>query len=176
MSSAAPQRVVIAGGGSQPEGGRLVLPPADPGWSLLGWVGLVFLAIGLLDLALGWFPPRFGNPEWEFGTVTRTFDSLPITVLGLALTLASAIQRRVAWATRAAAALCWLLALILAAGFVVFLLDVPVALKAVTQPVVRAGLDRAIIKALVQGVLYPTVLAAIGWQGVRATRRARSFA
>ena len=174
--SAVSQRVLIGGGSAEPRAARLVLPPADLGWSLLGWAGLVFLVIGLLDLGLGWFPLHFGNPEWEFGTVTRTFDSLPITVLGLALTLASAVQRRVAWATRGAAALCWVLALILAVGFVVFLLDVPVALKAVTQPVVRAGLVRAIAKALVQGVLYPTVLAAIGWQGVRATRRARTFA
>jgi hypothetical protein len=172
MSTAA-QRLVIGGTAADTRAPKLVLPPADLGWSLLGWAGLVFLVIGLLDQALGWFPLHFGNPEWEFGTVTRTLDTLPIAVLGLAMTLASAAQRRVPWTARAAAALCWLLAAVLLAGLVVFLLDVPVALKSVTQPAVRSGLERAIVKALVQGVLYPTVLAAIGWQGLRAARRAR---
>ena len=168
------QRVVIGGANADPQGARLVLPPAHTGWSLLGWVGFVFLVIGLLDLGLGWFPAHFGNPEWEFGTVAHTLDSLPITVLGLAMALASAVERRVSWAARAVSVLCWLLALALVAGLVVFLLDIPVALKATTQPEVRAGLHRAIVKAVAQGVLYPTALAAIGLQGVRATRRARA--
>ena len=68
--------------------GQPVLPPTDLGWRLLGWVGLVFLVIGLLDLGLGWYPPRFGSAEWEFGTITRTLDSLPISVLGLAMVMA----------------------------------------------------------------------------------------
>ena len=46
------------------------------------------------------------------------------------------------------------------------------ALKAVTQPALRGQLMRAIVKAVVQGVLYPTVLVAIGIAGVRAMRRA----
>lgn len=149
-------------------------PSSTSAWTLLGRIGLVFLAIGLVDLALGWVPTHFGNPEWEFGTVARTFDSLPITALGLVLVLASAVERRIAWAVRATALLAWVLAAFLVVGFVVFLLDVPVALKAVTDATVKSGLHRAIVKALVQGVLYPTVLATIGWQGVRATRRERA--
>lgn len=155
--------------------GQPALPPTDLGWRLLGWVGLVFLVIGLLDLSLGWYPPRFGDAEWEFGTVTRTLDSLPISVLGLAMAMASSVQRRVTWAMRSAALLCGILAACLVVAFVIFLLDIPVALRTVTDPVLRAGLDRAIVKAIVQGVLYPTVLATVGWRGVRAAGRARTF-
>lgn len=171
--SVSSQRVVIGSApASEPRASQASPPPANFAWSVLGWLGLVFVVTGLLDQALAWFPLRFGNPEWEFGTVSHTFDNLPLTLLGTALVLASAAQRRVGWATRAAAALCWLLAAVLLVGLVVFLLDVPVALRAVTQPALRGQLMRAIVKAVVQGVLYPTVLVAIGIAGVRAMRRA----
>jgi len=175
------QRIIMGGAAAasaaaEPRGGKVVLPPADLGWALLGWVGAVFLVIGLVDLSLGWITPHFGNPEWEFGTIARTLDSLPITVLGLALVLAATAERRVVWAVRAASLVAWVLAIGLLVLLAVFLLDVPVALKATVPPELKAGLYRAVAKALVQGLLYPTVLAAIGWQGVRATRRARIVA
>ena len=164
----------------------LITPPNDPvkgpkkstplpdlGWTLLGWVGLVFLTIGLLDLALGWFPTHFGNPEWEFGTVGRTFDSLPITVLGLALVLGAAVARGTAWAVRATALVALLLATILLVGLLVYALDLPLAFRTVTNPAARTGLKRAVLKALVQGTLYPTVLAAVAIRGIRTTLRAR---
>jgi hypothetical protein len=171
----APQRIVLGGTNPEPRGGPKPLSPplVDTGWSLLGVVGLAFAALGALDQSLGWLPPHFGNPEWEFGTITHMLDGLPITVLGLVMVLASAAQRRVGWAVRVGAAACWTLAALIAVAFVVFLLDVPVALRAVTQPALKAGLVRAIAKAIAQGLLYPTVLVAIGVQGVRATRRAR---
>lgn len=177
--SAAP-RIVMGGALPSTEPRlKLAAPPDDHqqrlGWTLLGWVGLGFVAIGVLDLAVGWLPPHFGNPEWEFGTVAHTLDGLPITVLGLAMVLASAVERRVRWGVRAASLAAWALAAMLAAALVLFLLDVPVALRAVIDPVAKTGLRRAILKALVQGLVYPSVLLAIGWQGARATRRVRAL-
>ena len=44
-------------------------------WPVLDWLGLAFLLMGLVDLALAWFPLGLGNPEWEFGTISATnFD------------------------------------------------------------------------------------------------------
>lgn len=171
------QRIVMGGATPAVSESKLkvLTSPGEVGWTLLGRVGVVFVGIGLLDVALGWTPTHFGSPEWEFGTIAHTLDSLPVTVLGLAFVLAAAIERRAAWAVRATALLAWVLAAFLVVGFAVFLLDVPVALKAVTDATVKSGLHRAIAKALVQGVLYPSVLAAIGWQGVRATRRERAL-
>lgn len=149
--------------------GRRTVPSPSVGWELLGWMGLAFFLIGALDLAMGWLPLRFGNPEWEFGTVSRTFDNLPITALGLTLLLASAAARGVDWAIRATGLIALLLALFLFAGFVIYLLDVPVAFRAVGESAARSGLKRAVTKALVQGLLYPIVLAAVGIKGIRLT-------
>jgi hypothetical protein len=148
-------------------------PAPSVAWSLLSWVGAAFLTIGLLDLALGWYPARFGNAEWEFGTIARTLDSLPITILGLALALAGAAARGATWAARGAAAGAILLAVTLLAALAVFALDVPLAFRVVADPLARAGLQRAVAKALVQGTLYPTVLVAIGVAGIRVTTPAR---
>lgn len=150
-------------------GSRRSAPSPSVGWELMGWVGLAFFVIGALDLAMGWIPLRFGNPEWEFGTVSRTFDNLPITVLGLTMLLASAAARGTNWALRAAGLLAVLLAAFLLVGLVVYALDVPVAFRAVGEAPARAGLKRAVLKALVQGMLYPVVLATIGLKGIRQT-------
>jgi len=148
---------------------RKAVPSPSIGWELLGWVGLAFFVIGALDLAMGWIPARFGNPEWEFGTVSRTFDNLPITALGLTMLLASAAARGIDWALRATGLLALLLALFLFVGLVVYALDIPLAFRAVGASEARSGLKRAVLKALVQGMLYPIVLAAIGIKGIRLT-------
>lgn len=152
---------------------RRAAPAPMVGWELLAWVAAAFVAIGLTDLLLGWIPVRLGNPEWEFGTVSRTLDNLPITLLGLALLHASVASRGIDWALRATSLLALLLAGILLVGLVVYVLDLPLAFRVVTDPSARSGLERAVIKALVQGTLYPTVLLAIGIKGIRQTVRAR---
>jgi hypothetical protein len=43
------------------------------------------MIVGLVDLALLWYPLRLGNVAWEFGTLSSTFDRLPMTALGVAL-------------------------------------------------------------------------------------------
>ena len=150
--------------------------PLSPtlGWELLGWAGLAFFVIGTLDLAMGWVPFRVGNPEWEFATVSRTFDNLPITVLGLTMLLAGVSARGVEWAMRAAGLVALLLAALLLASLIVYALDLPLAFRVVTDPAPRSGLKRAALKAVVQGLLYPTVLATIGLKGIRPTLRARA--
>lgn len=143
------------------------------GWDLLGWAGLAFFLVGGLDLAMGWVPLRLGNPEWEFATVSRTFDNLPITVLGLTMLLASVAARGIEWAMRAAGLVALLLAAFLFLALVVYALDIPLAFRVVTLPAPRMGLKRAVLKAVVQGTLYPTVLVAIGLKGIRPTMRVR---
>jgi hypothetical protein len=128
------------------EGEVRVLPrkgiPVSPtvGWELLAWIGIVFLVVGGTDLLLGWIPVRFGNPEWEFGTVSRTFDNLPITALGLVLVLASVAARGIDWAIRATSLLALVLAAVLVVGLVVYALDIPLAFRVVTDPAARSGL------------------------------------
>ena len=45
--------------------------------------------------------------------------------------------------------------------------DVPLAWKAITDPIMRVGINKAIAKTAVQALVYPTVLL---WIGVRAWR------
>jgi len=150
-------------------------PPLSPtlGWELLGWAGLAFLVVGGLDLLMGWVPLRLGNPEWEFATVSRTFDNLPITVLGLTMLLASVAARNIEWAMRATGLVALLLAAFLLLALVVYALDIPLAFRVVTLPAPRSGLKRAVLKAAVQGTLYPLALVAIGVKGIRPTLRVR---
>ena len=71
---------------------RRRLPPApDYGWYLMGWLGLVFVIVGGSTLVMSWYPPLIGNPQWEFGTVSSTYDNLPITALGLGLLLGAGV-------------------------------------------------------------------------------------
>ena len=107
-------------------------------------------------------------------TVSRTFDNLPITLLGLTMVLASAAARGIPWAMRATGLIALVLALFLVLGLVVYALDRPLAFRVVTAAEPRSGLKRATLKAIVQGTLYPTVLVAIGLKGIRSTLRARS--
>ena len=54
--------------------GRFVPPVA---WDLLGWLGFALFVVGGADFLLTWFPERFGNPEWEFGTITASLNAMP---------------------------------------------------------------------------------------------------
>jgi hypothetical protein len=82
---------IVASGRNQVHPGSV---PSDSSgsWAVLGWIGLAFLVVGGSDFALVWFPLNFGNPEWEFGTVTQSFNGLPILLLGLGLLVAGADQ------------------------------------------------------------------------------------
>jgi len=152
--------------------------PAPPtsaplAWEIIGWVGLAFLIIGGMDLLLGWFPTRFGSPEWEFGTVTRTLDNLPIVAMGLMLLLSSVAARGIDWALRAGALVAAILGVLVLVALVLYALDVPLAFRVVKDPLARSGLKRAVLKAAVQGTLYPAVLLTVGIKGIRHTLRAR---
>ena len=115
-------------------GRRRLAPAPDYGWYLLGWLGLVFVIVGGVSLAMMWYPVLIGNPQWEFGTVSSTYDSLPITALGLGLLLGAGVARGIRWWTRTAAALFLLLALLVIGGLVLYATNLPLALRAVTDP------------------------------------------
>ena len=137
------------------------------GWFLLGWMGLVFTLVGGLDLALGWYPLQLGNPQWEFGTVSRTYDMLPITALGLVLLLGSGVARGARWWIRSVGVALLVLGLAVAAGMVLYALNIPLALKSVVDPLAMLGIKRAIVKALGQGVLYTLVFVVLGISALR---------
>jgi hypothetical protein len=131
---------------------------------------MAFLLLGGVDVGLTWYPTDFGNREWEFGTVTASFNGMPILILGLTLVLiAGAMARRRWWALGSG---------VVAAGLTVFVLaamglwatNVPLALESVDAAILT-GMKKALVKTSVQGVVFTVILAVIAYQGFRAFKR-----
>jgi hypothetical protein len=57
-------------------------------WHLVGAAGLTFALIGWTDVLLLWYPLRIGRPDWEFATVSGSFDALPLATIGTVLIVA----------------------------------------------------------------------------------------
>ena len=139
----------------------------DYAWSLLGYIGIAFILIGALDIGLAWFPFVLGSAEWEFGTIGATLNGMPLPGLGLMLVLASGVALGRQLRIRVVAVVCVVLVLaLLGLGFL-YVTVIPVALGEVTNPVVRAGLMKSIVKALALLVIYPVLF---GWVGVRGLK------
>lgn len=149
--------------------------PEDPGtaWRLMTWVGLGLAAVAYGDLALALYPIRLGNPQWEFGTISRVFDSLPLVTMATLLFFSGSVARGRKFAVRAVGAWSAAFGLLLLAALVVYALTIPLALRAVTEPLAVTGLKKAIIKALIQGTVYPVVFLGIGFFGLRLPARSR---
>ncbi len=152
-------------------------PPAAPApgerddsqlaWKYLGWAGVLFALLGIADLGIAWYPVRFGTPEWEFGIATTTMQNLPLTVMGLTLMLASGISRGRRAATLCAASiLAFLVSIVMVLG-IVFTLDVPLALQAVTTEPARDVLRRGMLKTGIQTVVYLLMLTPLAVMGFR---------
>lgn len=156
--SPAQRRPITVETASVRPGGRA---PLDA-WRPLGWIGFAFAVLGLVDIALGWYPPAFGNPEWEFGTISGSLNALAIPMLGLYLALASAIARSDRRTARAIAGVMGLLLLTVLGLGVLYLTVLPLAVKAVAgNALVSLGIKKAIFKAVMLGTI-DSVLLAVG--------------
>ena len=154
---------------AEARGVRPLTPSSEFGWRLVGVIGLAFGLIAGADLLLTWYPFNLGSPEWEFGTVTASLDGLPLLVMGLTLSLASGVARGRRWLVRVVAVLLLILAALIVVAAVLYVTNVPIALKSVQDPVIRTGLKKAIAKTSVQAVVYP---AALLWLAVKGWRHA----
>ena len=150
--------------------GRALAPDTEQAWRWIGWFALVLAIAGLGDWTLAWFPLHFGNTEWEFATIVSTFAALPLVTMGLAGMAGSAVARGVRWQMRAIGVIVLLWGLVIVAALLVFLLDVPVALRMVQGPA-HLGVQKAIAKTVLLGVLFSAVYLGIG---ISALRRARA--
>lgn len=145
-------------------------PAPEMSWQVLGGAGFAFLLIGGIDIVLTWLPLLLGNAEWEFGTITASLNNLPLSVMGLVLVMVSAIARGRRRTVRVVAVMFAMLALGIVASAVLYATDIPIALQAMTSPIARIGLGKAMIKTLSQLVGYPvlfTWLAVRGWKHSR---------
>lgn len=140
-------------------------------WDLLGLLGFALFVVGGTDFLLSWFPARFGNPEWEFGTITAALNSMPAPLMGLTLLLVAALEGESAvWArVLSVVMLMWAVALVGLA--VIYGLTIPLAARGFEVPNIGLGLKRAIGKSLVQLLVYPIIMV---WMAIRGLRLART--
>ncbi len=118
---------------------------------MLPLLGLLLAVIGLVDVALYAYPTAFSSPEWEFGTAAAMVSSLPLPTIGFAALLAWALARG-GRASRIVLALCLLLVALAVAGiYTLFVLNVPLALKAASGPQ-GPVLIRALVRTTVMAV------------------------
>jgi hypothetical protein len=67
--------------------------PERTGARLLVTLGGAIALYELVRVGLLWFPPQLGIAAWEFGTVTETFDVLPLLTIGATLMALGVVQR-----------------------------------------------------------------------------------
>lgn len=156
---------------------RIVASPGNPGraqrvdssdwWPVLGWIGVVFLVLGGLDFGLTWYPFDFGNREWEFASVTASFNGLVVPVLGIGLIMvASGLTGRRWWRYLAVlASVTFLLAVLV--GVVLWATNIPLATRSVPLEL-ATGLKKAMVKTAAQAVVYPALLVYLVRKGSKA--------
>ena len=145
--------------------------PAE-GWKWIGWLGVLLAVVGLGDFVLAWYPLRFGVAEWEFGTVASTFAGLPLVTMGFAALLASGLARGRGWLVRLMGWWLVLFGVVVLAALVVFLTDVPIALRAVTGDA-ALGIKKAIAKTTMLGVVFSAAYVVSGASALRYLGRHR---
>lgn len=168
---ATPIRPLLTPEAAEPAKPRDPLPTARAGeWRAVFWFGLLLAFVGLGDAALNWYPLGLGKPEWEFGVMAMTIAGLPLPTIGLAAMLASVVAHRRRRGILSMAWLFVLLALGVIAVYGLFLLVVPLALRAqgqVANLVVKKTIAKTSLMALGFTVAY--IIAAVA-----AFRRART--
>jgi hypothetical protein len=149
-----------------------VLGPAPHvAWTLLGWVGLALVLVGGTDIALTWYPPNIGSPEWEFATVTASLNGLPSLTLGFALLLGNTVAHGRRWGVLVVASVFVLLALYVLFAAFLYATNVPMALSSIQDPLILTGLKKAIAKTSVQVVVYSLLFGFLSVQGFRHLKR-----
>lgn len=138
----------------QAEGAKRGLKAGGPEWRVLLMVGAVLAVVGAVDIALVWYPARFGVAEFEFASVATSLNTMPVVTLGLGLVVAasSALEvRSLAWSTVGLSAA---VGLFLLASAVLYGLTLPLALQAEVEPIIMTGIKKQAAKSAVQLVAY----------------------
>lgn len=145
---------------------QTVMSPApEAGWYLLGGMGLIFALVAGADLTLAWYPLAFGDAGWEFGTVTTVLNNLPLFAMGLALVFAAAAARGNSGLLKFWSVVLVLVAVVLLGCLALYARNIPAAFAALQDEALKVGLQKAIVKTVLQGIAYPAAFLWTGWLG-----------
>ncbi len=141
--------------------------PGPPVGRLALVAGVFVIIVGWVDILVGWFPLGFGSPEWEFGAVSATVDGLPLSTLGLVMTLLGASASGSRWGLWSASVwAAWVLVVLVVAG-VLYALTVPIALGELGPAGLQDPLGRAVVKT---STLLAVYVCFYGWMELQAIR------
>lgn len=146
-----------------PDGtGRPAVRTRDAVARLILIAGSTFALVGLADMALLWLPARPGNVAWEYATVGRTLDSMPMPALGLVLIGYGVLRasRPTVNGVRLVAAVFLVFGLLSLFLAFLFLTSAPAVLSQ-TPPEASDAVRRAATRHGVQSILYPLAWFAI---------------
>jgi hypothetical protein len=140
-------------------------------WPLFFVAGAVFTLTGWAEVLLIWYPIHFGHPDWEFDTIARTFDLLPLGTVGLTLVSAAIIARGgKPWPIRILAVVFMVLMVVAFLCAADYLYRLPEQWQRLSQPGRPEGAKRAIAKTIVFMVGFTSAYAAAGqvlWRTAR---------
>ncbi|MEJ2218914.1 MAG: hypothetical protein P8099_20200 [Gemmatimonadota bacterium] len=139
-------------------------------WGLVLVAGWVLVAVGLVDVALAWYPVRAANPSWEFRAMGNGVPRLPVVAVGLALVALAALlteRRRVA-ATVAALGLG--LGAITVLGYLAFLHELPLALR-MASPEAAPAIRKSVVRVTFMCLAFSGLFIATGVSVIRYLRR-----
>ena len=136
-------------------------------------LALLLIAVPLLDVVPKVLPMQWGNADWRYGAVGFLFGSIVTPIIGLAIAGSAAVVARQAGVLTLVSVLALVLAGVLVAGGVMFLVDfgaVAPNLSERVSPAFRAATTKTAVIAL----LAAAASAWLGLAGLRAVRSARS--
>lgn len=145
-----PERDAVLLGATRGAGRKSHRIEPQRGWRVLGLFGLLLAVVGLVDVLLYLYPPAFDSPEWEFGTVTAMLSGLPLPSIGFGALGAWALVQGGRVSRIALGVVFFAMVALIAGAYLLFLLNVPLALSASDGPQGPA-ITRAIVRTTVMG-------------------------
>ena len=144
---------------------------SDPSeaWRALGRFSMLFLAVGVVDLALALYPANLGNAEVRFVTLSGTAGGLPILALGAITWLMAMLALKSRTGILAGTVINGVLALAIFIGLSA-LLDARGAALASAPVQARQLVQGAVIRSSVSSLFFGAahLLAAVtGWVELR---------
>lgn len=130
---------------------------------LAGGIGILFVLVAGMDVMLTWIPTSFGNREWEFGTVSASFNGLLSVAFGLALIQVWLARLESAWPLRLLGFIHILLALLIIGAALLYARNISIAMTAASAGGAGVGLMKAVIKTVFQSIAYPIAYLLLAW-------------
>lgn len=136
------------------------------------WIGISLAIVTIVNFALLWWRPSFGNAEWEFATIGQTIDRIPLLVVSLALIVYGALQSGSVNGTRGVAVFCVIIALWIIGSSVLYGMASLVAFKLVPGnqlSVVKRTVAKNLFGAMVYTILFGSLAVQL-WRRTKARR------